>query len=128
MQQLPNQLLGYIQQVVATAFRLIQSVWAWSIDQMARVAQSPWQGWPLWKQILLVLIIGAVAWALRQVLTQLWEVGERIIAAFLALLGVLVRTLPAIALAGAIALGGSWLLNNLDLSAVSLPRWAQISR
>jgi H+/Cl- antiporter ClcA len=127
MHQPANQLLNTIQQAVATVFRLIQYIWTWSIDQIMRVAQSPWQSWPLWKQIVLALIIAAVAWALFQVVTQLWEVGERIISAFLALLGVLVRTLPAIAIAGAIALGGTWLLNNMDLSSIQLPRWAQLS-
>ncbi|HXF53757.1 MAG TPA: hypothetical protein VNK52_06490 [Hyphomicrobiaceae bacterium] len=91
------------------------------MDQIVRVAQSPWQSWPLWKQLLLVLIAAGVIWALLRVARELREAGEKVLAAFAALLGVLVRTLPSIAVAGLVALGGLWLLNNFDPSAVRLP-------
>jgi len=116
-----SQLLQFVQQGIGAIFRFVQLVWTWSIDQIARVAQSPWQSWPLWKQVLLVLIVAGVIWALFRVARELWEAGERVLAAFAALLGALVRTLPSIAVAGLIALGGLWLLNNFDPSAVSLP-------
>jgi ABC-type arginine transport system permease subunit len=69
----------------------------------------------LWKQVLLVVVIGAVAWALYKAAKELWDAAERILAAFAALLGVLVRTLPSVIVAGLIALGGAWVLNNVDL-------------
>ena len=43
------------------------------------------------------------------------------------LLGVLVRTLPRVMVAGLIALGGVWVLNNLDLSRAPLPAFLQTS-
>ncbi len=52
---------------------------------------------------------------------ELWEAGERILAAFATLLGVLVRTLPSVMIAGLIALGGLWVLNNVDLSRMPMP-------
>lgn len=121
MESIFSQLLQFVQQGIGAIFRFVQLVWTWSIDQIARVAQSPWQSWPLWKQVLLVLIVAGVIWALFRVARELWEAGERVLAAFAALLGALVRTLPSIAVAGLIALGGLWLLNNFDPSAVSLP-------
>ena len=54
-----------------------------------------------------------VVWALYRAASDLWEAGERILGAFAALLGVLVKTLPSVMLAGLIALGGVWVLNNL---------------
>jgi hypothetical protein len=48
-------------------------------------------------------------------------------AAFAALLGVLVRTLPSVIVAGLIALGGVWVLNNADLSSMRLPSFFQTS-
>jgi ABC-type arginine transport system permease subunit len=81
----------------------------------------PWQNWPLWKQILLVVVVAGVIWALFRAARELFEAGERILSAFAALLGVLVRTLPSVMMAGLIALGGVWVLNNVDLSAVHLP-------
>lgn len=52
---------------------------------------------------------------------ELWEAGERTLAAFAGLLGALVRTLPNVLVAGLIAMGGIWVVNNLDLARVSLP-------
>ena len=83
--------------------------------------EAPWQNWPFWKQVLLVLIAAAVVWALYKAAAELWEAGERTLAAFAGLLGALVRTLPAVLIAGLIAMGGIWVINNLDLSAVALP-------
>jgi hypothetical protein len=83
----------------------------------------------LWKQILLVVVVAAVIWAIYKAVLELWEAGERILSAFAILLGALVRTLPSIALAGAIALGGLWVLNNLDLSSVRLTQlWQSDAR
>jgi hypothetical protein len=42
-------------------------------------------------------------------------------------LGVLVRTLPSVIVAGLIALSGVWVLNNVDLSSLRLPSFLQTS-
>jgi hypothetical protein len=127
MHQFFNQVVQFLQQAISGIFRFIQIVWTWSIDQMTKVMQEPWQSWPLWKQILLVLIIVGVIWALYKAAKEFWEAGERILHAFATLLAVLVRTIPSVILAGLIALGGLWLLNNLNLSSVRLPASLQAS-
>ena len=106
MQQVFNQLLQFLQQGISAIFRFVQLIWQWSVSQISSLARVPWQDWPFWKQILLVLVIGGVIWALYKAGKELWEAGERILAAFAALLGVLVKTLPSVMLAGLIALGG----------------------
>ena len=121
MQQFFDQLLRFLQQGIAAIFRFVELIWNWSIDEIAKVAQAPWQNWPLWKQVLLVVVVAGVIWALLKAARELWEAGERVLAAFATLLGALVRTLPSVVMAGLIALGGLWLLNNLDLSSVRLP-------
>jgi hypothetical protein len=73
----------------------------------------------------MLLIIAGIAWALYKVAVELWQAGERILAAFATLLGVLVRTLPSVMIAGLVALGGLWVLNNVDLSNVRLPAFLQ---
>jgi hypothetical protein len=127
MQQVFNQLLQFLQQGIAAIFRFVQLIWTWSVSQITSLASVPWQNWPLWKQILLVLVVAGVIWALYKAARELWDAGERILAAFAALLGVLVKTLPSVILAGLIALGGVWILNNLDLSSVRLPAMFQTS-
>jgi hypothetical protein len=69
----------------------------------------------------------AVVWALYRVGRELLFAGAAILAAFADLLGVLVRTLPHVMLAGVIALGGVWLINHLDNSLVRMPAWLQAS-
>lgn len=96
-------------------------IWGWSVDQVVQLMGSPWQSWPLWKQVLLVLVAAAVVWAVFRAAKELWDAGERILTAFAMLLAALVKTLPAVMVAGLIALGGVWLLNNLELSSVGLP-------
>ncbi len=127
MKQFFDQLLQFLQQGIASIFRFVQLIWSWSVEQIARLLQVPWQDWPLWKQIVLVLVIGGVVYALLRAGKVLWDAGERILAAFATLLGVLVKTLPRVLVAGVVALGGVWVLNNLDLSRVPMPAFLQTS-
>jgi hypothetical protein len=121
VQQFFDQLLRFLQQGIAAIFRFVQMIWTWSVDQISRVIDSPWQSWPLWKQLLLLLVVGAVVWAIYKAALELFRAGEQVLAAFATLLGVLVRTLPQVVLAGLIALGGVWILNNFDPSSVRIP-------
>jgi hypothetical protein len=125
MQQFFDQLLQFLQQGIAAIFRFVHLIWGWSVAQISSLTRVPWQDWPLWKQIFLVLVIGGVAYALYRVAVELWEAGERILAAFATLLGVLVRTLPSVLIAGIVALAGLWILNNVDFSNVRLPAFMQ---
>jgi len=126
MQQLFNQLVQFVQQGISAIFRFVQLVWTWSIGQITKVIEAPWQNWPFWKQILLVVVAAAVVWALYKAAKELWEAGERTLGAFATLLGVFVKTLPRVLVAGVIALGGVWLINNLDFSSVRLPTALQL--
>jgi hypothetical protein len=122
-----NQLLQFLQQGIAAIFRFVELIWTWSVGQISGLMHVPWQSWPLWKQLLLAVVVGGVLLALYRAAKELWEAGERILAAFAALLGVLVRTLPSVIVAGVIALGGVWVLNNVDISSVHLPAFLQTS-
>jgi hypothetical protein len=127
MKQIFDQLLKFLQQGIAAIFRFVELIWVWSVDQISKLLAAPWGEWPLWKQFLLVLILAAVIWALFQVGRELLYAGAAILNAFAHLLGVLVRTLPHVMLAGVIALGGVWLINHLDNSALRMPAWLQAS-
>jgi hypothetical protein len=124
MQQFLNQLLQLMQQGIDAIFRFVRLIWNWSVDQILDLTRAPWEAWPLWKQVLLVVVIAGVAWALFRAAKELWDAAERILAAFATLLAALVRTLPSVFLAGIIALGGIWVLNNADLSRLSWPGFA----
>ena len=125
MKQAFDQLLKFVHDGISAIFRFVELIWTWSVDQISKLAAVPWEQWPLWKQILLVLILAGVVWALFQVGRELFYAAVAILSAFAHLLGVLVRTLPHVVLAGVIALGGAWLINHLDNSLVRIPAWLQ---
>jgi hypothetical protein len=127
MKQVFDQLLKFLHDGISAIFRFVELIWTWSVEQISKLAAVPWQEWPLWKQVLLVLILAGVIWALFQVGRELFHAGAAVLSAFAHLLGVLVRTLPHVMLAGVIALGGAWLINHLDNSLVRMPSWLQAS-
>lgn len=121
MMQFLNQLVQFLQQGISAIFRFVQMIWTWAIGQITQVVQSPWPTWPIWKQALLVLVIAGVVWALYKAAKELWKAGESVLGAFATLLGVFVKTLPRVLMAGLIAMGGVWLLNNVDRAAERIP-------
>ena len=127
MKQIFDQLLKFLQQGIAAIFHFVELIWIWSVDQISKLMAVPWQDWPLLKQVLLVLILAGVLWALYRAGWALLEAGAAVLAAFAGLLAVLVQTLPHVFLAGVIALGGVWLVNHLDNSSLRIPTWMQAS-
>src|SRR5580692_5700556 len=129
MKQVFEQFLKFLHDGIAAIFRFVELIWTWSVDQISKLASVPWQQWPLWKEVLLLLILVAVVWALYRAGRELLTAGAAILGAFADLLGVLVRTLPHVMLAGIIALGGVWVINHLDNSlVVRMPTWLQASQ
>ena len=120
VQQIFNQLLQFLQQGIAAIFRFVQLIWTWSSDQVIKAFNAPWGNWPFWKQILLVVLVGYLIYLLYKAGKDLWESGEKALAAFAALLAAFVKVLPRLFLAGVIALVGLWFLNTADLSKVRL--------
>ena len=82
MKQVLDQLLKFLQQGIAAIFHFIELVWTWSVDQVSKLMAVPWQDWPLWKQVLLVLILAGVVWALFGAGRQLLRAGVAVLAAF----------------------------------------------
>lgn len=121
MSDVSTQVLQFIQKTIATIFGFIATVWNWSATQVHQLASVPWQAWPLWKQIVLALVAAAILFLLFKVAMELFAIGERILTALATLFTALVRTVPLVALAGLIAVGGLWLLTNMNLSGVKLP-------
>ena len=126
MKEIVDQFLQFLQQGIAAIFRFVHLVWNWSIDQITRMTQAPWGDWPLWKQILLVIVVAAVAYALFIAASRIWFAGIRVLAAFASFLMALVYTLPAILIAGCIAVAGLWVINNFRPE--SLPTLAVFER
>ena len=127
MQSILNQAFQFLQQGISTIFHFVELVWSWSVGQITKLMAAPWPTWPLWKQILLILVCAAVIVVLYKAAIELWRAAEGILAAFAAFIVILVKTLPSVLLAGLIALGGVWIINHLDDSLVHLPTAFQLN-
>jgi hypothetical protein len=113
VQQAIEQSLQVLAAGLAWVAALIQTVWAWTSIQIVRMTQAPWDTWPLWKQILFLVIAGFVIYTLFLAARQLWRSALNVLSAIAGFIGALIVTLPAILLAGAIALAGLWIINNV---------------
>src|SRR5260221_4178161 len=100
MKQVFDQLLKFLQQGISAIFHFVELIWTWTVDQISKLMAVPWQEWPLWKQVLLVLILAGVLWALYRAGRELLEAGTAIMAAFSGLPPVVLRTMPQILLTG----------------------------
>jgi hypothetical protein len=119
MEQVSGQSQQFLERSIAEILRFVQLVWTWSSDQIIKATQSPWEHWPLWKQMLLFVVAAAVAYFLFIAAMQLWTAAINVLAAFATFIGTVIVTLPTILIAGAIALAGLWVINNFhDLSSL----------
>jgi cytochrome bd-type quinol oxidase subunit 2 len=117
MEQVPDQSRQFLEQGIDEVLRFVQLVWTWSSDQFIKVTHAQWETWPLWKQILFVIVVAAVVYFLFIAARQLWAAAINVLAAFATFIGTVIVTLPTILIAGFIALAGLWIINNLhDLS------------
>jgi hypothetical protein len=119
VKQATDQWVQFLADGLAWVIGFIQAVWAWASDQIARMTQVPWESWPLWKQILLLIVAATVIYALFLAARRLWWAALNVLSAVAGFVGTLIATLPTILLAGAIALAGLWIINNFrDLSSL----------
>ena len=125
MLQFINLLLDFVRQGIGAIFRFVQAVWSWAAEQVGNLASLPWQPWPPWKLLVLVVIGFFVVRQLYYAIWEIWQASEKILAALATLMGVLIKTVPQILIAGLIALGGIWLLSAIDLSNARRPSFMQ---
>jgi hypothetical protein len=119
MEPVSGQTQQFLERSIAEVLRFVQLVWTWSTDQIIKVTQAPWEHWPLWKQMLLLIVAAAVIYFLFIAAMQLWTAAINVLAAFATFIGTVIVTVPTILIAGVIALAGLWVINNFhDLSSL----------
>jgi len=114
MNQIINQIVQFLQQGIAAIFKFFQLVWTWSFGQIIAIFDSNWQALPIWKILILAVVVVAVIYVLYKATIQLWAAAAQILTAFIALLNVLVSILPFILIAGLIAAAGGWVIQNVN--------------
>lgn len=114
MVQIINQIIQFLQQGIAAVFKFLQLVWTWSFGQIIAVFQSNWQALPIWKIVVLIIALAAIAYILYRAALVLWEAVEGLFKAFVSLLMAFVSVLPQIVIAGLVAFAGGWLIHNVN--------------
>lgn len=115
LNEIINKIVQFLQQGIAWIFEFIKLIWTWSFGQIIAIFQSDWQSLPIWKIVVLAIVVVAIVYVLYKALWELWEAAEKILKAFIGLLSVLVTILPYVIIAGLIAFGGSWVIQNVNL-------------
>jgi hypothetical protein len=111
--QVISQIVQFLQQGIVAIFKFLQLIWTWSFGQIIAVFQSDWQSLPVWKIVLLIAVLAAIAYILYRVIMVLWEAAEGVFKAFVGLLMAFVSVLPQIVIAGLIAFAGGWVIHNV---------------
>ncbi len=109
-----DQLIRFLREGIAAIFRFVELIWTWSIEQIRAIPWSNLADLPILKQVLLVVVAGAVIYLLYKAARELFEAGQNALSAFATLLGAIVRTLAPILIAGLTAAGGAWIINNVN--------------
>lgn len=115
MNQIIDQIVAFLKMGIEAIFRFFELIWTWSFGQMLDIFRSDWQSLPVWKIIVLAIAVIAIVYVLYKGIIALWKAAESILKAFIGLLSVLVSILPYILIAGLIAFGTSWVIQNVNL-------------
>lgn len=121
MQQVLNEVAQIAERLAAVIWQVLQFIWNWSFGQIVRMFQMPFNDLPVWKQVLFVLVVVAMAYFLFTVAKDLLRAVQSVLRAIVGLIAALVAMLPQIVLAGLIAFGGAWAITNLN------PTWLPVA-
>lgn len=47
MQQIVSQVLRFLQTGIEAIFRFVDMIWTWSVHQVTKLVEVPWQDWPV---------------------------------------------------------------------------------
>ena len=101
-----DNIVTLLQQGIAVVADFIRLIWSWSFGQMLTIFESDWHALPFGKQIVFGLSALVIALILFRALTHIWG-------AIVGLLSAILTVLPHIAIAGLVAFGGSWIIQNV---------------
>jgi magnesium-transporting ATPase (P-type) len=94
MQQVLNQVSQMAQKLVSVIWQVLQFIWNWSFGQIVKMVQMPFNNLPLWKQVLFVLVIGALAYFFYKIAKDLLKAVQSVLGAIVGLVSALIAMLP----------------------------------
>jgi hypothetical protein len=120
VQQVLNEVSQIAQKLVAVIWQVLQFIWTWSFGQVVKMFQMPFNNLPLWKQVVFVLVVGALAYFFYKIAKDLLKAVQSVLGAIVHLVSALIAMLPQIVYAGLIAFGGAWVITTLSPAWIPL--------
>jgi hypothetical protein len=111
MKEVFNQVGQIAQQLATVIWRVLQFIWGWSFGQVGEMFGKPFSNLDVWKQVVYVIVIAALAYFLYKIAKDLLKAVQSVLSAIVGLISALIGMLPQIVLVGLIAFGGAWIVN-----------------
>lgn len=115
MQQAINQIVQLLTQIFTAIGAFLRLVWDWSFGQVLGMFQLNFASLPIWKQVLFVIVVGAVLYFLYQIANALLEAVIKVFSAGLGLVSAIIAQLKPVLIAGVIAFGGAWVIRYVSI-------------
>ena len=103
-----------IGQVLDWVLKFVPAIWNWVVVQLANVPWSDLASLVWWKKGLLIALGLGIGVLLFRAGREILSAGEQALSSFTNLLTAFIRTAIPILLAGLVAAGGSWVINNVE--------------
>src|SRR5262245_420141 len=116
-QQGPNEVGDILVRLAGLIWQALEVLWGWSFGQVVAMFQLPFDSLPVWKQVIFVLVVASLGYLIYKVSRDLLKAVQSVVGAVVGLVSALIGLLPQIVWAGLIALGGAWVIMNLN------PQW-----
>jgi hypothetical protein len=110
---LVNQAAKLAQEFFAFVGHLIVLIWDWTFGQFFRMFQMPFVTLPLWKQVLYVLVVMAIAYILYRVGMKILETILRIFRAIVEFFVSMIEGSRDVLFVGIGALVVAWIISNV---------------
>ena len=81
MQQVLNEVSQIAQRLGAVIWKVLQFIWNWSFGQVVKMFQTPFNNPPLWKQVLFVIVVAALAYFLYKVAKDMLKAVQSVLGA-----------------------------------------------
>ena len=113
MNEVFNQASRIAQQFFELIGRVIVLIWSWTFGQFGGMFHLPFMTLPLWKQVLYVLVVAAIAYILYRIGRQLLDTIVKIVRAVIEFFLTLIEKSLDVLVVGIAALVVAWIITNL---------------
>ena len=113
MNEVFNQASRIAQQFFELIGRVIVLIWSWTFGQFGGMFHLAFMTLPLWKQVLYVLVVIALAYILYRIGRQILDTIVKIVRAIIELILILIEKSIDVLIVGIAALVVAWIITNL---------------